>query len=60
MGLTRNEDVLGYQVDGKYYCQKCAGKYLPQPLREDNLVTSDDVDEEDYLFCDECKKEISR
>ena len=57
MGVIKKEDVVGYWVDDKLLCIKCAeGK---ENLTQDKIVTTDEVENEENLyFCDHCHEEL--
>ncbi len=59
MGIIKNDDIVGYSFQGKFVCTDCATDDDLKELKEDEVITSDDVEREEALyFCDECKKQI--
>lgn len=58
MTMLKNDDILGYAIDGEHICPKCV---TPEEKREatmDTLITLEELGVEDRCFCDRCEKEI--
>ena len=59
MGFVKNEEIRGYQFDNEVVCSDCATKQDLEELKEDEILTEDDIEKSDgTYFCDRCKKEI--
>ena len=65
MGVVRQEDIVAYRVDPanrqgeELICSDCAKDEESENLKEDAIVTRDEVENSDDLyFCDRCKKRI--
>ena len=61
MGCIKNEDIIGYEIEGRVYCCECfKDEFGDNPeIREDEILTEQNRDDYDGLiFCDIHKKEI--
>jgi uncharacterized protein with PIN domain len=58
MAHIKGEDVRGYEVEGKILCSDCMGKDALTEIVEDQILTESEMEEEDFYFCDECKKQL--
>ncbi len=59
MGFIKGDDVRGYRHGGESLCTECAeGHEFLKNLKEDSIITVQDVEGGDLYFCDRCKKQI--
>ena len=58
MGYIKGEDIKGYHFDCGYVCFDCATDKDLSNLMEDEILTENDMKEEDYYFCDRCSKQL--
>ena len=58
MGFIRREDIRGYRFDSDYVCVDCASDKELSELLEKEILTENNVSEEDYYFCDRCSKQL--
>jgi len=57
MAIIENEDIRGYNIGGKINCVECwQGKV--EDLKEDEIITMQDLESDRLYFCDECKEQI--
>ena len=53
MGIIKSDDVIAWEdKNGRILCSKC------EDQEEDKPLTRDDIDEEDYVVCDDCGERI--
>jgi hypothetical protein len=58
MGIIRADEIRGFSVDERILCPDCAATEKldgSMDLTPDNLIVEGEMDE-DFYFCDECKK----
>lgn len=57
--IIKKEDVIGYHTNSGTLCYDCAEKNCDSDywdnLTSDNVLTEHDRDDDEYLFCDQCK-----
>ena len=59
MGVIKQEDIRGYYIDGSLVCSDCiTDEERNRDFALTDLVTADDVDGDDYYFCDRCNKTL--
>ena len=56
--MGKADEIRGYRwKDGTIVCTKCVTDEERKDLKEDEILTDHDVDDEDEMyFCDRCKK----
>lgn len=59
MGVIDNEDMRGAYVGEEVVCQNCLTELEREQLKEDRVITPEDIEDEDKtFFCDRCKKRL--
>jgi hypothetical protein len=59
MACFEREEVMGFWIGGQLVCPECILPTEVDDLKIRNLLTSDEINEEDYYFCDRCEERIS-
>jgi hypothetical protein len=61
MGITKKEDIKGYNIKGEFWCLECwtdpDSGADPENLSEDNFIVQKDLDD-NIVICDCCGKRI--
>jgi hypothetical protein len=55
-GQIKPEDIRGYRLGEEFVCGECLNDEEREDLKGDNFLTDQGMDEEDFYFCDRCKK----
>ena len=58
MGRYELKEIIAYEIKGKIICPDCADKYYSDELTENSIISEEDLDKDEVLFCDEDKKKI--
>lgn len=60
MGIIKKEDIVGYHFEsGEVICTECIEAEELENLKQSQIITADQVKEEDaHYFCDRCEEEI--
>jgi len=59
MSVIKVEDIMGYFVGQECVCCDCATKEEEVEVTQSEIITIDDVEDDDELyFCDRCEKQI--
>ena len=56
MAAIKNEEILGYIIDGEHVCCECAEAKEVAEAKQDELIL--DSDDDASIFCDRCKERI--
>jgi hypothetical protein len=62
MGYFKSDEIAGIRDDqGKIYCMECATAEQQDELTEEQIISTKEIEdpEEDFYFCDVCKKRLS-
>lgn len=57
MGSYDVKDIVCYEVNKNFLCHKCADMY-ENDITEDSIITEDDIEKSEVIFCDECKEKV--
>lgn len=59
MEIIKADDVKGYRLkNGEIICLQCMDKKILADLEEDEILTEEDLNEENFFFCDRYKKQV--
>jgi len=58
MGRFKEDEVAAYNLGEELVCTACAGADELTDLTQDQVVLDSELEEE-FAFCDRCKKRIS-
>jgi hypothetical protein len=58
MGYIKGEDIRGYYFNNTVVCNNCVTPEDLNELQEDQIITETEMTEDDYYFCDRCKKQL--
>jgi hypothetical protein len=60
MGMTKIDDILGYNIDGQVLCDKCASDAQKDEAADGDFILQDSAETDEFIFsCDVCHKRIS-
>jgi hypothetical protein len=57
MGAFKDEEVLGYMIDGQCVCRECVTAEEEAEVGQGDVIVENDNDDS-HLFCDRCQKRI--
>lgn len=58
MGHIKGDDVKGAWLDGRLWCKDCIKGGELNNVGQEDLLLEDEMNDEDFYFCDECKERI--
>jgi len=58
MGKISEEEIRGYNLEGKIVCLDCIEGVEKAEIKEFDILTADVVENEDYHFCDRCHEQL--
>lgn len=58
MSHIKADEVKGYHVEGNLVCVGCIEKSELESIKENDILTESQMEEEDYYFCDRCKEQL--
>ena len=56
MAVIKNDEILGYVIDGEIVCRYSATLEEEMDATLDNVITEDDCEDEKVYFCNRCYK----
>lgn len=62
MGIIKREDIIAYRINDEVICENCLTEADDQNMTnsEKDYVLESQIDpEEEYIFCDRCKKRLN-
>lgn len=57
MGVVKKDDIVAYQINETILCANCVGD-RDTAVKEDDLILDSGRNDDDLIFCDECKELI--
>ncbi len=58
MGDYKAEDIVALQLAGEIACEDCLTEDEWKNMSENEIITRDQLEEEQVVFCDRCKKRL--
>ena len=56
MGYIKGDEVRGYRFENEVVCCDCTTRQELQTLKEEQVITTSAINEEDYYSCDRCEE----
>jgi hypothetical protein len=54
----KKEDIIGYWFDREIVCTDCINDNELEDITQDEIITEEDCNTDEMIFCDRCKKLI--
>lgn len=58
MSVIKMDEIMAYQIKEETVCTDCATKDETDDLTLDDVILESSRDDEEFTFCDRCKKQI--